>query len=118
MCVEHGVELEDVTKRSADLSAKLQILASQAEAHAAGPWDAGQGPVEPHTLPAALGPDSISSAADMDDDLLDAFAEVATRDDDPEGGDRAERIAAVKARLKAKRGELAKKLRVKSLGKS
>ena len=58
-------------------------------------------------------PDDI----DMDDSFLDALAEAAMGGEEAagtEGGSRAEQVAAAKVRLKAKRGDLAKKLVLKS----
>ena len=71
---------------------------------------AGQTDAAPSALPSGAGPE------DMDDDLLDELAEAAAggeEEADEDGTAKAQRVAAAKARLKAKRSELAKKMVLK-----
>ena len=113
--VEH-LQAQHAMQTIMELMEKLDKAKQVVEAEAAQPLPSApdmEGPEASAAAAAAL--PSAAGADYMDDDFLEALAEAAAgeADDDDDGASKAQQVAATKARLKAKRGELARKMLVK-----
>ena len=119
-CSTHGIASTDVVAKTNTLISKIECQAQAAAAH---------GLMESEQPGRGHRPVGVASVVDdmaaqgramleMDDEILDDLAEAAVGHADPDdGSSRTELVAAAKARLKSKRGDLAKKLVVKRIGK-
>ena len=114
--VEHP-QAQEAMQKIMSLIGKLDTAKQVVEAGSAQPVRPESAAAPEASAAASAASLSATVCEEMDDDLLDALAVAATGGDeeaeDEDGAAKAQRIAAAKARLRAKRGELAKKMVLK-----